>query len=112
MTRRQLSIVHSESSEGWGGQEHRVLAELKGFQGRGHVMALCAPGHAEVVERAQRAGVQVKGMGFSRLRFPFAAVAAARWLWQERVQVLNTHSSRDGWVMGVAGRLAVGLRSK
>jgi len=99
-------IVHSESSEGWGGQEHRVLAELKGFEGRGHVMALCAPSHAEVVERAQRAGVQVKEMGFSRLRFPFVAVAAARWLWQERVQVLNTHSSRDGWVMGVAGRLA------
>jgi len=87
-----------------GGQEHRVLAELKGFQARGHVMALCASGHVEVVERAQRSGVQVKEMDFSRLRSPFAAVAAARWLWQEKEQVLNTRSSRDGWVMGISGR--------
>jgi hypothetical protein len=86
MTRRQLSIAHSESSPGWGGQEHRILAELTGFMGRGHVVVgsigcwlnwkgftgvvFCAPGHAEIVERAQRAGVPVKEMCFSRLRFP------------------------------------------
>jgi hypothetical protein len=38
MTRQQLSIAHSESSPCWGGQEHRILAELTGFMGRGHVV--------------------------------------------------------------------------
>ena len=30
----------------------------------------------------------------------------ARWLKRERIEVLNTHSSRDGWLLGMAGRLA------
>lgn len=106
MTRRQLSIVHSESSEGLGGQEHRVLAELSGFKARGHNVLLCALGHAEAVGRARQAGIPIKEMSFGRLLFPFMAVRAALWLRHKRVTVLNTHSSRDGWLMGVAGRLA------
>ena len=29
---RPWRIAHSESSTGWGGQEHRILAELLAFQ--------------------------------------------------------------------------------
>lgn len=99
-------IVHSEASAGWGGQEHRVVAELAGFQRRGQVVWLLAPPAAQITQRAQAAGVPVLAMSGVRWRFPFDVIRLALWLRSERVQIVNTHSSRDGWLVGVAARLA------
>jgi len=106
MSTRVWRIVHSEASLGWGGQEHRVLAELTGFQRRGHVVALLAPPAAQIVRRATATGVRCEPLRIGRLRFPFEAVRLAGWLRRERVDILNPHSSADGWVVGLAGRLA------
>ena len=103
---RPWRIAHSESSLGWGGQEHRVLAELVGFQKRGCPVRLLAPEPAALFRRAQEAGIPTVPLNVSKLRFPFNAVRLARWLRRERIEVLNPHSSRDGWLLGVAGRLA------
>jgi len=99
-------IAHSECSLGWGGQEHRVLAELTGFKARGHHTVLLAPMESQISQRAQSAGVPVTHFQVGRLRFLFEAVRLARWLRRERIAVLNPHSSADGWLVGVAGRLA------
>jgi len=41
---KPLSVVHTESSLGWGGQEIRILAESQGLARRGHEgTLLCAP---------------------------------------------------------------------
>jgi glycosyltransferase involved in cell wall biosynthesis len=106
VSQRAWRIVHSESSLGWGGQEHRVLAELRGFQKRGSTVWLLAPTESEIFRRAQAQKISVEPLRVDRRHFPFEAIRLARWLWQNRVQILNTHSSRDGWLLGVAGRLA------
>jgi len=99
-------IVHTEHSLGWGGQEHRVLAELCGFQQRGSRVWLLAPPSACLFARAQEAQVAARPLETSKLRFAFSVVQLARWLKTRRIQVLNPHSSRDGWLAGLAGRLA------
>jgi hypothetical protein len=38
-----LSIVHTEASLGWGGQELRILAESQGLMRRGHDVRLLYP---------------------------------------------------------------------
>jgi glycosyltransferase involved in cell wall biosynthesis len=103
---RPWRIAHSEASTGWGGQEHRVLAELRGFQRRGCVVRLIAPRESIIFQRAEHAGVPVLAVDFARPRFPLDALRLARWLRREKIQILNPHSSRDGWLLGVAGRLA------
>ena len=103
---RTWRIVHSEASLGWGGQEHRVLAELKGFQQRGAWVALLAPGHSEVFQRAREAGIKVQILDTRKSRYPFTALRLKRWLRVNDVQVVNTHSSRDGYLVGAAARLA------
>ena len=103
---RRWRIAHSEASTGWGGQEHRVLAELRGFQQRGCDVWLIAPRESIIYQRAEKAGVPVVPVNFARPRFPIDAIRLARWLHREKIQVLNPHSSRDGWLLGVAGRLA------
>lgn len=99
-------IAHTESSLGWGGQEHRVLAELTGFQKRGATTWLLAPPSSAVFQRAVESGVPVVPLHATKLRFVPEVVHIALWLIRHRVQVLNPHSSRDGWLAGLAGRLA------
>jgi len=101
-----LRIVHSEASLGWGGQEHRVLAELKGFQQRGAWVALLAPENSEVLQRGREIGIEVQSLDTRKSRYPITAIRLKRWLRANDVQVVNTHSSRDGYLVGAAARLA------
>jgi len=101
-----LRIVHSEASLGWGGQEHRVLAELKGFQQRGAWVALLAPENSEVFQRGREIGIEVQSLDTRKSRYPITAIRLKRWLRANDVQVVNTHSSRDGYLVGAAARLA------
>jgi glycosyltransferase involved in cell wall biosynthesis len=103
---RRWRIVHSECSTGWGGQEHRVVAELTGFQNRGNQVWLVAPSTSLIVQRATKANIATVPLRFEKLRFPFEVIQSAGWLRRHKIQVVNTHSSRDGWLVGLAGRLA------
>lgn len=103
---RLWRIVHSEASRGWGGQEHRILAELTGFQKRGSKVWLLAPHDAHVRARAEAAGISTAPLYVAKWRYPFEVLRLACWLRRIRPDVLNTHSSRDGWLVGMAGRLA------
>ena len=105
--RQPWRIVHSEASLGWGGQEHRILAELDGFHRRGHDVWLVAPEQSGVFRRASQAGISVKAQRFDqRLLLPLHVVRMASWLRRHRIQIVNTHSSRDGWMLTLASRIA------
>jgi glycosyltransferase involved in cell wall biosynthesis len=91
---------------GWGGQEHRVLAELKGFQQRGAWVALLAPENSKISQRAREIGIKIRTLDTRKSRYPFTALRLKRWLRANNVQVVNTHSSRDGYLVGAAARLA------
>ena len=83
-----------------------MLAELKGFQQRGAWVALLAPEHSEVFQRAREAGIEVQTLDTRKSRYPFTALRLKRWLRKHEAQVVNTHSSRDGYLVGAAARLA------
>jgi glycosyltransferase involved in cell wall biosynthesis len=99
---RQWRILHSESSRGWGGQEVRVLAELEWMRAQGNWVALAAPPASEIAKRAQAVGILYYPLRTSKAVLPFEVI----WLIQNHVEVVNTHSSNDGWLAGLAARLA------
>ena len=100
------AIVHSEASLGWGGQEHRVMTELVGFSLKGLTTKLAASRESGISARAKAAGIRTAYFNYRRIEFPIELFKATRWLRKSNIQILNTHSSRDGWLMGVAGRIA------
>jgi glycosyltransferase involved in cell wall biosynthesis len=106
MTTRSWRIVHSEASLGWGGQEHRVLAELASFRRRGSKVWLVAPDNSEIFRRTTAEKIPAEPLRLGKMNFLPEVIRLARWLKRERIEVLNTHSSRDGWLLGIAGRLA------
>ncbi|KRT71305.1 MAG: group 1 glycosyl transferase [candidate division NC10 bacterium CSP1-5] len=100
------TILHTESSPGWGGQEMRVHLELIGLRERGHRMLLACHPESELAKRAERAGLEVWCLSFRRPIDPRLTWQMHRLLTQERVELVNTHSSVDSWVVSLAARSA------
>ena len=106
MSIRPLTIAHTESSVAWGGQEIRILTEMKGLRERGHRMLLAAPERSQIFARATDEDFEVLALHGSNWSLPMNAWRLANWLGGNEVDVLNPHSSRDGWAAGFGGRLA------
>ena len=96
MAKRTYTILHTESSLGWGGQEHRVLAEAKIMRQRGHRLLLACDPRGALYPRAERQGFAVFPLNFGGLDNLGAWLNLRRLL--TRVDILNTHSSLDSWV--------------
>ena len=104
---KPLRIVHSEAATGFGGQEHRILKEMRGMRERGHHLeAICQPGSG-LSARLMAEGFPVHELPMNGAVNYFAGIWRIRQiLVKGRFDVLNTHSRRDTVIAAVAGRLA------
>ncbi|MBK8092387.1 MAG: glycosyltransferase family 4 protein [Verrucomicrobiaceae bacterium] len=83
------------------------MAELRGFQRRGCQVSLVAPSQSQIYLRAEKEGIPVLAQRFDqRALLPFYIMKMARWLYKNRIEIVNPHSSRDGWLLGLAARIA------
>ncbi len=100
------TILHTESSPGWGGQEVRNLTEARWLRDLGwRVLVACRPGGG-ILARAQRAGITAFPLSM-RTPWDFSSVVRlAGLIRREHVDLVNTHSSVDAWLGGMAARLA------
>jgi len=96
-----MKIVHTEASCGWGGQEIRILEEARGMMGRGHELTVLCPPESRIYAEASRFGVPVQALPIGRKRLP-GFFAMRRWLAENQVDVINTHSSTDTWLTALA----------
>jgi glycosyltransferase involved in cell wall biosynthesis len=101
----RLTILHTESSLGLGGQERRTLRELELIdRERFRPLYLCQPG-ARSAALAKELGVPVFHQEMRSSYSPPGIARIARLLRRERVDIIHTHSSRDAWLAGAAGRI-------
>ncbi len=101
-----LTILHTESSTGWGGQEIRTHQECLGFAKRGHrVHLVCEPGSG-LAERAAADGLPVHAIPLGRGASPGTIAVTWRIIRRIGAHLVHTHSSRDAWIAGLAARLA------
>jgi glycosyltransferase involved in cell wall biosynthesis len=98
---RPLSIVHTESSLGWGGQEIRILSEAQGFIRRGHHVTLLCPPEARIHAEAPAWKVPVLAVPIAKKR-PLGVKALFESLKRARCDVVSTHSSTDSWLAAIA----------
>lgn len=100
---KPLSILHTESSIGWGGQELRILTEMQGMTRRGHRVALLTAGTADILPAAHARGLTAVGLPIEAKKLA-GLVAVRRWLAREGAafDVINTHSSTDAWLVALA----------
>lgn len=99
-------IVHSEASMGWGGQERRVVLEMEGFRRLGADARLIADKDSGIWREARARGFETFRCSPKRHLHLTEFFRVRRWLLGFQPHVVNTHSSRDGWVVGLAARAA------
>ncbi len=106
---KTYTIVHTESSLGWGGQERRIFSEAEVMRQRGHTVMLAVDPRGELYQRSLKAGFTVFSFPFGGRHTIRTCLSLRQLLRRQSVDILNTHSSLDSWV----GLLAVmGQRSR
>jgi len=100
------SIVHTEWSDGFGGQEHRILLECGEMVRRGHRVHIACRPEAALFSKAKEAGIPVIPVPIRSSADPAAIRGLFSLFRRERVQVVNTHSGKDSWVGSVAAKIA------
>ncbi len=100
---KPLSILHTESSVGWGGQEIRILTEMQGMARRGHRVHLVTANSADILPAARARGLPVAGLPIEAKKLP-GLIAVRDWLGRHGrdFDVINTHSSTDAWLVALA----------
>lgn len=101
-----MRILHTEWSDGWGGQERRIISEMRGMQTRGHDLYLVTREHARIRGVAEDAGIRTFALPLQN-KFDLASIARlAHLLRQLQIEIVNTHSGVDTWIGSLAARLA------
>lgn len=100
-----MRILHLEASTGWGGQEIRILKEAEGMRKRGHDVVFAIAKGGVLATRGRNAGFIVYELNFHKLHWPITIFSLLRILWKHKIDLLNTHSSLDSWIGGIAARM-------
>ena len=98
------TILHTESSLGWGGQERRILAEAEAMQRRGHRLLLACDPRGELYRRARGRGFPSFPLTCGGMHSLGAWRRLRRLLREQAIDILNTHSSLDSWIGALAWR--------
>jgi len=99
-------ILHTEWSLGWGGQEIRILREMEAFRTRGWDMRLACRETSTISKRVLEAGFHVSHLPFKSAFHLPTVFELARLIRRDKIDLVHTHSSVDGWVGGMAAKLA------
>lgn len=103
---KALKILHSESSRGWGGQEHRTLKEMIALRAQGHMVEVVCPSDARLGVRARDEGFVVHHARMRGGGDLFSMLFIRALLSRCEFDVVNTHSGHDSLLAGTAARLA------
>jgi glycosyltransferase involved in cell wall biosynthesis len=103
---RPLTILHTEWSTGWAGQEMRIINEARGVAAHGHRVVIVACPDAKILPCARAARLVTHEVRM-RHGFDLRAIRQLRAIIRsEHADILNTHSSVDSWVGGFAAKLS------
>lgn len=101
-----ITVLHTESSLGWGGQENRTLYECLGLRRLGaRVIILCKP-ESKLRQRAEKAGFDVRAHRMKSNRDLAAVRFILNLIKSDSVDVICTHSGDDSFLSAIAGRLS------
>ena len=100
-----MKILHLESSPGWGGQEIRSLNEAKGMRDKGHQIFFSIEKNGGLVCKAKEAGFKVYELNYKKVFWPLTIFLILWIIIKNKIDIVNTHSSNDSWLGGIAARL-------
>lgn len=101
-----MYILHTESSNGFGGQEIRILRESEGMRKRGHKIIMAVAKGGKLVAKARSKGFIVYELNFKKYAALITLWKLLAIIKKHEIDIVNTHSSMDAWMGGLAGKIA------
>jgi glycosyltransferase involved in cell wall biosynthesis len=84
----------------------RILREAEGMRNRGHEVFLAISSGGKLTARAKEAGFVVYELPFGKLSALKTVYALVKICKECPIDLVNTHSSLDAWLGGIAARIA------
>lgn len=103
---RNYTILHTEASKGWGGQEIRIITEAEGLIRRGHRIIIAAPPDAMIIKQAKIRDIQTMPLSMKKSSIFCPINEIIDIINKYEIDIVNTHSSRDSWLASIAARLS------
>lgn len=94
----KYTILHTEWSSSWGGQEIRILTECRLAKADGHRVILGSRPGAPIAERARAMGLETLEIPMRGQFDPGSIWRVRRFIKSEGVDILHTHASVDSWI--------------
>lgn len=104
--KNNIKVLHTEWSDGWGGQEIRIINEMIAVREKGIEVYLACRNHSIIKKKALENNIKVFILPFKGnldLKTMFSLMKIIK---KEKIDILNTHSGKDTWVGGIAAKLA------
>jgi glycosyltransferase involved in cell wall biosynthesis len=106
MLEHKHTIIHLESSLGWGGQELRIFNESRWFIERGHRVILIAPKNSKIYQQFDSQGWQCHHCSFQLLHSPWNLIFLLSRFLSLKPDAINAHSNIDSKIGLLAAKFA------
>jgi len=106
MTKRKLTILHTESSTGWAGQEMRIILEAREMKKQGHRIILAIQPESGIIPAIDHGGFEKETLIMGKKYFIVSIIHLLRIISKYNVDIVNTHSSWDSWIASIAARVS------
>ncbi len=101
-----ITILHTESSLGWGGQEMRIMREMTSLSRDSFTPLLaCQPG-SQIGKEALARGFDVEFVKIRGNIDPITIVKFIALYHRRSVDIVHTHSNADSWNASIAAKLS------
>lgn len=99
-----LDILHTKSSDEWGGQETRTILKAEHLGRRRHRVYIAGPSNSGIDREARRRGIPFIPTSMRSVMDPNGWFRLHRLLRRERPAILPTHNSKDTWLAGLTSK--------
>lgn len=100
-----IRVLHTEWSNGWGGQEMRIIDEMLEVRANGVEVFLACRDKSIIKKKAIENNITVFILPF-RGNIDFLTLFALRRIINKySIDIINTHSGKDTWVGGLAAKM-------
>ena len=103
---KNIRVLHTEWSDGWGGQEIRIISEMIAVRETGIEVFLACRDHSIIKQKAQENNIEIFTLSFKGNADIKTLFNLIKIINDNGINIVNTHSGKDTWVGGIAAKLA------
>lgn len=101
-----IKVLHTEWSDGWGGQEIRIINEMIAVREQGIEVFLACKENSLIKEKAIENNINIFVLPFKGNVDFKTMLSLVNIIKNNKINIVNTHSGKDTWVGGIAAKLA------